>query len=98
MVLLLWRSLQHLPNPTDTGARAPFSYAIALYVLAFGGLAYSFYPYVVPEKLTIYDAASAPESLMIILVGAVVVIPMIGGYTALAYWVFKGKAAELRYD
>ena len=51
-----------------------------------------------PEQITIYEAASAPESLMIILVGAVVVIPMIGGYTALAYTVFKGKAVELRYD
>ena len=57
-----------------------------------------FRSYVVPEQITIYEAASAPESLMIILVGAVVVIPMIGGYTALAYTVFKGKAAELRYD
>ena len=97
-VYLLWRSLLRLPNPTDTGARTPFLYAIALFVLAFGGLAYSFYPYVVPEKLTIYEAASAPESLFIILVGTVFVLPMIGGYTALAYTVFKGKAAELRYD
>ncbi|MEL6619596.1 MAG: cytochrome d ubiquinol oxidase subunit II [Pseudomonadota bacterium] len=96
--LLLWRSLRRLPNAQDVGARMPFAYAIALFVFAFGGLAYSFYPYVVPEKLTIYEAASAPESLMIILVGAVVVIPMIGGYTALAYTVFRGKAAELRYD
>jgi hypothetical protein len=43
--------------------------SIALFTLAFAGLAYSFYPYVVPEKLTIYEAASAPESLIIILVG-----------------------------
>ena len=97
-VLLLWRSLGRLPNPEDKGARTPFLYSIALFILAFGGLAYSFYPYVVPEQITIYEAASAPESLMIILVGAVVVIPMIGGYTALAYTVFKGKAVELRYD
>ncbi|MEM9870793.1 MAG: cytochrome d ubiquinol oxidase subunit II [Pseudomonadota bacterium] len=97
-VLLLWRSLSRLPNPEDKGARTPFLYSIVLFILAFGGLAYSFYPYVVPEKITIYEAASAPESLMIILVGAVIVIPMIGGYTALAYTVFKGKAVELRYD
>lgn len=98
VVGLLWRALQRLPNPQDAGARSPFVYAIALFCLAFGGLAYSFYPYVVPEKLTIYEAASAPESLFIILIGAVVVIPMIGGYTALAYTVFRGKAVELRYD
>ena len=98
LVWLLWRSLQRLPNATDTGARMPFLYAIGLFVLAFGGLAYSFYPYVVPDKLTIYEAASAPESLFIILIGTVFVLPMIAGYTALAYTIFKGKAAELRYD
>jgi cytochrome d ubiquinol oxidase subunit II len=67
-------------------------------VLAFLGLAYSFYPYVVPDELTIYQAASAPESLKIILVGTVIVLPMILGYTALSYVVFRGKASLLNYD
>jgi cytochrome d ubiquinol oxidase subunit II len=53
---------------------------------------------VVPEKLTIYDAASAPESLFIILIGALIVLPVIIGYSILAYTVFRGKATELRYD
>jgi cytochrome d ubiquinol oxidase subunit II len=61
-------------------------------------MAYSFYPYVVPEKLTIYEAASAPESLMIILVGTLFVLPTILGYTILSYYIFRGKATELRYD
>ena len=52
----------------------------------------------VPERLTIWEAASAPESLMIILVGTLFVIPIILGYTAFAYRVFRGKATELRYD
>ncbi|MEP1354389.1 MAG: cytochrome d ubiquinol oxidase subunit II [Tateyamaria sp.] len=93
LVLKLWRSLQRLPNTTGKGARAPFFYAISLFVLAFGGLAYSFYLYVVPEKLTIYEAASAPESLFIILVGTVFVLPMIGGYTALGVQGKSGRAA-----
>jgi cytochrome d ubiquinol oxidase subunit II len=71
---------------------------MTLFALAFLGLAYSFYPYVVPERLTIYDAASAPESLMIILVGTLFVLPTILAYTALSYTVFRGKATELRYD
>jgi cytochrome d ubiquinol oxidase subunit II len=60
-------------------------------------MAYSFYPYVVPERLTVFQAASAPESLMIILVGAIVVLPMIVGYTVLSYAVFRGKAREMDY-
>ena len=61
-------------------------------------MAYSFYPYVVPDQMTIYSAASAPESLFIILLGACVVIPIILAYTALAYTVFRGKATKLSYE
>ncbi len=50
LVWMPWRSLQRLPNTTGKGARAPFCYAISLFILAFGGLAYSFYLYVVPEN------------------------------------------------
>ncbi|MFK7877469.1 MAG: cytochrome d ubiquinol oxidase subunit II [Paracoccaceae bacterium] len=98
LVVILWVSLRHLPTPSDAWAWVPFAATIALFVLAFFGLAYSFYPYVVPEKLTIYEAASAPESLFIILVGTCFVLPMILGYTALAYAVFRGKAQHLTYD
>jgi cytochrome d ubiquinol oxidase subunit II len=98
LVALLWIALRRLPAPQDQFAWFPFAGAVMLYVLAFFGLAYSFYPYVVPEKLTIYEAASAPESLIIILVGALFVIPVILLYTAISYIVFRGKATELRYD
>ena len=98
LVVLLWMALRRLPTTDDSWAWFPFVASIVLFTLAFFGLAYSFYPYVVPEQLTIYEAASAPESLFIILVGTCVVLPMIGGYTVLAYTVFRGKAQELRYD
>ncbi len=95
---VLWWALQHLPDAADRYRHVPFVAACLLFSLAFAGLAYSFYPYVVPERLTIYEAASAPESLMIILVGTVFVLPAIAGYTALAYVVFRGKARDLTYD
>lgn len=98
LVVLLWLALRRLPTSDDSWAWFPFVASIVLFTLAFFGMAYSFYPYVVPEQLTIYDAASAPESLFIILIGTCVVLPMIGGYTALAYVIFRGKATELRYD
>jgi cytochrome d ubiquinol oxidase subunit II len=94
--LLLW-ALRQLPTPTDRFRHVPFAGGTLLFTLAFLGLAYSFYPYVVPDQLTIYEAASAPESLMIILAGTIVVLPMIAGYTVLAYVVFRGKVRELRY-
>ena len=98
LVGTLWITLQHLPRKDDAFSWAPFVVTIVLFCLGFFGMAYSFYPYVVPDALTLYDAASAPESLFIILVGTVFVLPMIGGYTVLSYIVFRGKASELRYD
>ncbi len=98
LVVWLWSMLQKMPRAGDRGSWHPFVLATLLWVLAFLGMAYSFYPYVVPEKLTIYDAASAPESLFIILIGTCFVLPTIIGYTILAYTVFRGKATELRYD
>lgn len=91
-------ALRHLPAAKDRWSWLPFAGAVGIFALGFNGLAYSFYPYVVPEGLTIYEAAAAPESLMIILVGTLVVVPVILGYTAFAYRVFRGKATELRYD
>ncbi len=98
LIVALWVMLRRLPLPGDRKSWAPFVTATTLFALAYIGLAYSFYPYVVPEQLTIYDAAAAPESLFIILIGALVVVPMIFGYTALAYLIFRGKATDLRYD
>ncbi len=98
LIAALWVTIRRLPMPEDRRAWLPFVLATALFVLAFLGLAYSFYPYVVPEQITIYEAASAPESLMIILVGTAVVLPMILGYTVLSYTVFRGKASLLNYD
>ena len=98
LVGALWVTLRRLPLANDRLAWAPFALATGLFVLSFIGLAYSFYPFVVPDRLTIYEAASAPESLWIILIGTMIVLPMILGYTVLSYVVFRGKANLLTYD
>jgi len=98
LVVFLWVQLRRMPFENDRWSWTPFAAATALFTLAYCGMAYSFYPYVVPEKLTIYESASAPESLFIILVGTLFVLPAILGYTVLSYYIFRGKATELRYD
>ncbi|WP_144185834.1 cytochrome d ubiquinol oxidase subunit II [Elioraea rosea] len=90
--------LRHLPLPGDALRRLPFWGAVGLFCLSFAGLAWSFFPYIVPEQLTLWQAAAAPESLSIILAGALVVLPVIAAYTVLAWRVFGGKAMDLRYD
>lgn len=98
LVYWLWSMLQKMPFEGDRRSWLPFAAATVLWMTAFGGMAYSFYPYVVPEQITIYEAASAPESLFIILIGTCVVLPTIMAYTVLSYAIFRGKATELRYD
>lgn len=90
--------LRHMPLPGDALRRLPFWGTVGLFCLSFAGLSWSFFPYVVPEQLTLWQAASAPESLTIMLVGALLVLPVILGYTVLAWRVFGGKAMDLRYD
>lgn len=98
LILLLRGLLRRMPLPGDRRAWAPFAIATALFALGFGGMAYSFYPYVVPERLTIYEAAASPDALRIILWGTLVVLPTIIAYSIFAYTVFRGKATALRYD
>ncbi|UCI08112.1 cytochrome d ubiquinol oxidase subunit II [Mesorhizobium sp. B1-1-8] len=98
LFLWLWRQTFDLPKPDDRHAIRPFLALTAIFTLGFAGLAWSFYPYVVPDKLTIWQAASAPESLAIILAGTVVVLPVIIFYSFYAYRVFSGKATDLTYD
>ena len=45
------------------------------------GLAYSLFPYVVIDRLTIWEAAAHPSALRVVCVGAAIVLPFIVGYT-----------------
>ncbi|VUD68129.1 Cytochrome bd-I ubiquinol oxidase subunit 2 [Thalassocella blandensis] len=91
------RYLAHFPHANDFACWSPFSSAVTIFFLSFQGLAYSFYPYVIPGKLDIWQAASSEESLMFIFYGVIVVVPFILLYTAFSYRVFWGKARKLEY-
>ena len=75
----------------------PFALLILVFVLGFLGLAYSIYPYVVLDQLTLWQAASGPAALKVILFGACISVPAIAGYTVFSYRVFRGKTGELKY-
>jgi len=75
----------------------PFAAAVAIFVLAFIGLAYSLFPYVIMDRMTIWDAAAHPSALVFMLVGTAIVLPFIVGYTVYAYRVFRGKARAEDY-
>ena len=76
---------------TQRNERSPFIASLALFVLCFVGLMISFFPYLVPTSVTIWEAAAPDTSLRFLLTGAAVLIPLILAYTAYSYWVFRGK-------
>lgn len=97
IIIYLEIMLRRLPLPNDRYSWLPFIGSIIIFIMGFCGLAYSFYPYIVPDYMTIWQAASSNESLEVILAGVVVVLPFIIGYTIFAYRVFWGKVKDLTY-
>jgi cytochrome d ubiquinol oxidase subunit II len=76
---------------------APFVLALLLFLLGMAGLGVTIWPYVVPGALTIWDTAAPEASQVFMLVGAVITLPLILGYTAWSYWVFRGKVGTEGY-
>lgn len=95
------RSLQRLPvrlkQGNQYGAAVPFACTVGVFLLSFYGLAYSLFPWLVIDKLNIWNAASSTPALLVIFYGVVVVFPVIIGYTMYAYRVFWGKSTALTY-
>lgn len=73
---------------------SPFLITLAIFSLGFMGLGISLWPNMVPPDITIWEAAAAPESQSFLLVGIVALLPVILGYTAYSYWVFRGKVKK----
>jgi cytochrome d ubiquinol oxidase subunit II len=71
----------------------PYLAAAASFLAGYAGLAISIAPYVVPYRLDLWQTAAQDNALALMLVGVVLMLPVILGYTAYVYWVFRGKAA-----
>ncbi|MDQ1815257.1 cytochrome d ubiquinol oxidase subunit II [Massilia sp. CCM 9210] len=82
---LCWRGIRHGRSVLA------FAAAVGVFLLAMAGLVLSNMPYVVPPVLTVWQAASHPASQLFYLVGAAILLPMILAYTALVFWLFRGK-------
>ena len=81
----LWRRWKRAP------LIAPYLLAVALFAIGYAGLAVSLWPYIVPFALTPADAAAADNALAFLLWGAGPLLPIILGYTAYVYWLFRAK-------
>ena len=75
----------------------PFLMSLGIFLLGMAGLGVSMWPHVVPPGITIWDAAAPERSQVFMLVGVALTLPLIIGYTAWAYWVFRGKVGSDGY-
>ncbi|UUX95081.1 cytochrome d ubiquinol oxidase subunit II [Aquabacterium sp. J223] len=95
--LLAVRWVLGRPQVLGRWCALPFAGVVAVFLLGAIGLAYSLYPFVVMDRLTLWQAASATESLAVIAVGTAITVPAIAAYTVFSYRVFWGKAGALTY-
>jgi cytochrome d ubiquinol oxidase subunit II len=71
---------------------APFYMVATMFAAAFGTLAISFWPYMIPFSITIEEAAAPHSSLAFMFWGeGVFVFPLMLCYAAINYSVFRGK-------
>ncbi|GEN22250.1 ubiquinol oxidase subunit II, cyanide insensitive [Halomonas cupida] len=87
-LLCAWQIWRAVANRSEG---QPFVATLGLFIFTYLGLIASKWPYLVPPDITIWDAASAPESQLFLMLGVLFVIPVVLGYTAWSYWVFRGK-------
>ncbi len=95
VAVLGWKLFDSLAEPSDTRRwwhdAVPFWCALGLFLLSYAGLGISLWPNIVPPDIDIWEAAAPRSSQLFLLVGAAVLIPVILGYTAYVYWLFRGK-------
>jgi cytochrome d ubiquinol oxidase subunit II len=84
-----WRALRR-----GRAQLGPFLGALGIFGLCYLGLGISLFPYVVPHVLTLHEAASVPQAQAFLLIGTLLLLPVILGYTGWSYWVFRGKVTQ----
>ena len=88
VVLLLWHDIR-----TRKEFR-PFILSLGIFLLNYIGLGISMWPWIVPFEVTLWQAAAAPESQSLLLIGTVIMLPLILAYTAYCYYIFRGKTSH----
>ncbi len=97
LILFLHYFLKTIPRKNDAKCWLPFVITMIIFLLGFIGIAYSFYPYIIPGQMTIWQAASSTQALKVILIGTLIVLPAILIYTFFVHKIFWGKTRELTY-
>jgi cytochrome d ubiquinol oxidase subunit II len=92
LMVLVTGTLMALTKKSRTAL--PFLLGLWLFLISIAGIALILFPNVVPFSLSLWDVASSSTSQRFVLIGAAFVTPVVLGYSAFAYWVFRGRPPE----
>ncbi len=88
LFIVLWRDLHRGHE------YRPFLVTIGVFLMNYIGLGVSMWPWLVPFQVSFRKAAAAPESQSLLIVGTAVLLPIVLGYTAYSYYIFRGKSSH----
>jgi cytochrome d ubiquinol oxidase subunit II len=88
LFVVVWRDLH-----TEREKR-PFLLSIGIFLMNYIGLGISLWPWLVPFAIDFRQAAAAPPSQSLLLVGTVLLLPLVLAYTGYCFYVFRGKASH----
>jgi cytochrome d ubiquinol oxidase subunit II len=88
MFVMNWRNLH------KGREYSPFFLSMGIFLAGYLGLGISLFPWLVPFAVSFRQAAAAPESQSLLLVGTAVLLPVILCYVAYCYYVFRGKTSD----
>ena len=87
--IILWKDLKNKKREIR-----PFIMTMCIFLLSFIGLGVSLFPWIIPYKYTLWQAAATSTSQSIMLIGIAIFLPIILTYTALNYHIFRGKTHD----
>jgi cytochrome bd ubiquinol oxidase subunit II len=94
-LLLVWLLIRSIDRQQEA---APLVWTILIFLLSFIGLGLIVFPYIIPNKITIYQAAAAPSALVFMLTFVGVLIPIMLFYNIYNYVVFRGKVVPVVHE
>ena len=89
LLITIWRDVH-----TRGREYRPFFLSFGVFLTGYLGIAISLWPYIVPFEITFRQAAAAPESQSLLLVGTIILLPVVLIYTGYCYYIFRGKASH----
>uniref|UniRef100_UPI003341A61E cytochrome d ubiquinol oxidase subunit II n=1 Tax=Castellaniella defragrans TaxID=75697 RepID=UPI003341A61E len=85
-------TLQRMISHSYRASAVPFCLVLALFLVILGGLGYSFFPYLVLDEVTIWDAAAPVDTLRLGLSATVIALPVALIFNLWVYWRMFGRS------